>query len=78
MNLVIFTSDAKGISSLNSVINEATKGDINLFLMVCHDTQLKFPIQHRDRYEVLTNCKNSNPTISQTLGVTLPFKPDWL
>ena len=78
MNLVIFTSDAKGTSSLNSVINEASKGDINLFLMVCHDTQLKFPIQHRDRYEVLTNCKNSNPTISQTLGVTLPFKPDWL
>ena len=78
MNLVIFASDNKGLSSLNSVINEASSQNLNLFAMVCHDTQLKYPVQNRDSYEVLTNCKNTNPTFSQTLGVTLPFKPDWL
>ena len=78
MNLVIFASDNKGLSSLNNIINEASSQNLNLFAMVCHDTQLKYPVQNKDRYEVLTNCENINPTFSQTLGVTLPFKPDWL
>lgn len=78
MNLVIFACEAKGLSSLNSIINEATKREINLFVMVCQDTQLRFPIQNKDRFEILTNCENQNPVYSQTLGVTLPFKPDWL
>ena len=78
MNLVIFTSDNKGTSSLNSIINEASERGINLFAMICQDTQLMFPIQNKDKYEILTNCENINPTYSQTLGVTLPFKPDWL
>jgi len=78
MNLVIFASESKGLSSLNSIINEATKRGINLFIMVCQDTQLRFPIQNKDRFEMLTNCEKQNPVYSQTLGVTLPFKPDWL
>lgn len=78
MNLVIFSSDAKGTSSLNSIINEASERGVNLFAMICQDTQLQFPTQNRDKYEILTNCENINPTYSQALGVTLPFKPDWL
>ena len=78
INLVIFATDAKGLSSLNSIINEASERGINLFAMVCQDTQLRFPIQNKDRFEILTNCENTNPTYSQTLGVNLPFKPDWL
>lgn len=78
MNLAVLATDAKGLSSLNSVINEASERGINLFAMVCQDTQLRFPIQNKDRFEILTNCENINPTYSQTLGVNLPFKPDWL
>lgn len=78
MNLVIFASDNKGLSSLNSIINEASDQGLNLFVMVCHDTQLRFPLQNKDKYEVLTNCEDINPTYSSTLGVNLPFKPDWL
>ena len=78
MNLVIFASDNKGLSSLNSIINESSERGINLFVMICQDTQLMFPIQNKDKYEILTNCENINPTYSQTLGVELPFKPDWL
>lgn len=78
INLVILATDAKGLSSLNSIINEASERGINLFVMVCQDTQLRFPIQNRDRFEILTNCETTNPTYSQTLGVELPFNPDWL
>lgn len=78
MNLVIFACEAKGLSSLNNIINNATERGINLFVMVCQDTQLRFPIQNKDRFEILTNCENTNITYSQTLGVNLPFKPDWL
>ena len=78
MNLVIFASDSKGLSSLNSIISKASKHNINLFAMICQDTQLGFPIQNKDKFEILTNCEDINPTYSQTLGVTLPFKPNWL
>ena len=67
MNLVIFACEAKGLSSLNSIINEASERGINLFAMVCQDTQLRFPIQNKDRFEILTNCENTNPTYSQTV-----------
>ena len=78
MNLVVLASDAKGLSSLNSIINEASERGINLFAMVCQDTQLRFPIQNREKYQILSNCENIDPTPSQTLGVILPFKPDWI
>ena len=78
MNVVVFASDAKGLSSLNSTINEISERGINLFAMICQDTQLRFPIQQRDMYHILTNCDDSNPIYSESLGVNLPFKPDWL
>lgn len=78
MNIVIFASDAKHLSYLNSIINEAADRNLNLFAMVCQDTQLKYPLYHKDRFQILTNCEPTNPTFSETLGVTLPFKPDWL
>ena len=43
MNVVIFASDAKALSSLNSVIQEASKQGIRLFAMVTHSTQLRHP-----------------------------------
>ena len=78
MNLVIFACEAKGLSSLNSIMNEASERGINLFALICQDTQLRFPLQNKDRFEILTNCEVINPTYSQTLGVELPFRPDWL
>ena len=79
MNLVIFASDAKGTSSLNSIINEASKRNINLFVMVCQDTQLRYPTHNKNKFEILTNVEDSSQQIwSQTLNTHLPFKPDWL
>jgi hypothetical protein len=78
MNLVIFASDSKGVSSLNSIIDEASKRDINIFAMISQDTQLRYPLHHSDRFQILTNCESTSPYVSKTLGVKLPFKPDWL
>lgn len=77
-NLVIFASDAKGTSSLNSIINEANNRGINLFVMVCQDTQLRYPTHHKDRFEILTNVDSSEKIWSKSLNTFLPFKPDWL
>lgn len=77
-NIVVFAADAKHLSYLNSIINETAQRELNLFALVCQDTQLKYPLHHKDRFQILTNCEPTNPTFSETLGVTLPFKPDWL
>ena len=78
MNLVIFASDSKGTSSLNSIIHEANSRGINVFAMVCQSTQLRYPTIHKNDFQYLTNCDNSNSIYSDSLGVQLPFKPDWL
>ena len=78
MNLVIFASDNKGVSSLNSVIQEANNAGINLWVMMNQSTQLKHPLHNKKSYQIFTNCDNIDPIYSNTLGVQLPFKPDWL
>lgn len=78
MNLVIFASDSKGTSSLNSIIHEANSRGINVFAMVCQNTQLKYPTIHKNDFQCLSNCDNFDPVYSDSLGVQLPFNPDWL
>lgn len=78
MNVVIFASDSKHLSYLNNIITVASNNNLNIFAMICHDTRLKHPLHHKNRYEILTNCSESEITFSETLGVNLPFKPDWL
>ena len=78
MNVVVFASDAKGLSSLNSTINELSNRGHNLFAIICQDTQLKHPKVHRDRYQYLTNVEGDEQVYSNSLGINLPFKPDWL
>lgn len=78
MNIVIFASDAKHLSYLNSIINEVDQGKFNIFAMVCQDTRLKHPLHNKDRYQLLTNVDTKNVVRSYSLGVDLPFKPDWL
>jgi len=78
MNVVIFASDAKGLSSLNSVIQEAGKQGIRLFAMVTHSTQLRHPKYQQNHYQILCNVDRKKVVWSDSLGVDLPFKPDLL
>ena len=78
MNLVIFASDAKGLSSLNSIIQEANSLGIKLFAMITQSTQLKHPVYQQEDFQVLSNVERKSVIRSETLGVDLPFKPDWL
>ena len=59
MNVVIFASDAKALSSLNSVIQEAGKQGIRLFAMVTHSTQLRHPKYQQNGY-FYVNYVNKN------------------
>ena len=78
MNLVIFASDAKGLSSLNSIIQEANSLGIKLFSMVTQSTQLEHPVYQQGDFQILCNVERKSVVRSETLGVDLPFKPDWL
>ena len=78
MNVVIFASDAKGLSSLNSIIQEAGKQGIRLFAMVTHSTQLRHPKYQQNHYQILCNVDRKKVVHSDSLGVDLPFKPDVL
>ena len=78
MNVVIFASDAKGLSSLNSVIQEAGKQGIRLFAMVTRSTQLRHPKYQQNHYQILCNVDRKKVVWSESLGVDLPFKPDLL
>lgn len=49
MNVVVFASDAKGLSSLNSIIEELNKQGHHLFAMVTQETQLRHPIHQKNR-----------------------------
>ena len=78
MNVVVFASDAKALSSLNSIIQEANSLGIKLFAMVTQSTQLKHPVYQQGEFQILCNVERKSIVRSETLGVDLPFKPDWL
>lgn len=78
MNVVVFASDAKGLSSLNSTINELYNRNHNVFAIITQDTQLRYPRVNVDRFQFLTNVESDEKVYSKTLGINLPFKPDWL
>ena len=78
MNIVVVATDAKGLSSLNSVIQEAGKQGIPLFAMVTQSTQLKHPKYQQNHYQVLCNVESKRVLYSDSLGINLPFKPDVL
>lgn len=78
MNLVVFASDAKATSSLNSILFEAHNAGINLFAITTDSTQLSHPISHKSRFNILTNCNNDTQIWSDSLGMNLPFHPNWL
>lgn len=78
MNLVVFASDAKGLSSLNSVIQEASNSGINLFVVASSSTTLKYTPHQISEFQILSNVEDAKVLKSESLGVFLPFKPDWL
>jgi hypothetical protein len=78
MNLVVFASDAKGLSSLNSIIQEASREGIKVFAVVSNSTTLKYTPHQISDFQILSNVENTRVLKSESLGVFLPFKPDWL
>ena len=79
MNVVVFASDAKGLSSLNSLIIELGKNsNIKYYALVCPSTELKDPKIDRGSYKEFTNVKESENVWCEHLNTHLPFIPDWL
>lgn len=78
MNVVVFASDAKGLSSLNSIIEELNKQGHHLFAMVTQETQLRHPIHQKTDYQILCNVPRINKWFSNTLQEQIPFEADWL
>jgi len=78
MNIVFFASDAKALSSLNSIIKESSKKGHRIFAMVTQSTQLAHPILQKNMFKILCNTQRSDVFKSETLGEQIPFKPDWI
>ncbi len=78
MNILIFASDAKGLSSLNSVIQEASKQGHRIFCMISQSSQLVHPIHNKQNFQILCNTPRSNHLYSNSLGEWLPFTPDFV
>lgn len=81
-NIVIFASDAKHASYLNSIINDGWNDPtLNIFYMICSDTLIRYPHSQPSFFSTNNNLKETNSTVphfSDTLNTNLPFKPDWL
>ena len=58
MNVGVFASDAKGVSILNSLVNELHNSDINYFAMLCQNTHLSTPGYPKAEFTHLTNIDN--------------------
>ena len=78
MNIVIFASDAKGLSSLNSIIHQAGERGVRVFAIVTNSTQLQHPTLNQNNFQILTNVGREKVIYSKSLRLDLPFKPDWL
>ena len=78
LNVVVIATDAKGLSSLNSVIKEVSKQGNRLFAMVTQETQLRHPVYQKQDFQILCNVPRTNKWFSNTLQEQIPFDPDWL
>ena len=78
LNILIFASDAKALSSLNSVIQEASNQGNRVFAMVSQHSQLSHPVQNKQNFKILCNVNRSKHLYSNSLGEWLPFTPDWV
>lgn len=60
MNVVVFASDSKALSSLNSSIKELAKRGHRVFSMVTQHTQLQHPIYQKQNYQILCNVSRTD------------------
>lgn len=78
MNVCVVATDAKGLSSLNSIIQELSKQGHRLFAMVTQETQLRHPVYQKADFQILCNVPRQNKWFSNTLQEQIPFDVDWL
>jgi hypothetical protein len=80
MNIVAFASDSKGTASVINVIRELKNTTHNYFFLYSQETQLQFPTSNLDKFNYDSNISEEEwlGIQSETLNVSLPFKPDVL
>lgn len=78
MKIVVFASDNKGWSSLNSIVNELVEADHQVFVLVNEHTRLAVPTVHPEMYGQFTNAETNEEIYVHTMGCNIPFHPDWL
>ena len=80
MNIVIYAGDRKYYSVLEPISKELKNTTHSFLFYYNKQTQLLYPTlpDHKQYFEYDGQIGEENPTISETLGIQLPFKPDIL
>jgi len=82
MNIVIYAGDNKYYKTLLPIVLEIKKRGYNFLFLYNEDTQLRLPHQKEyfsyDGKFPESAYESSTMTISNSLGISLPFKPDVL
>lgn len=80
MNVVVFASDSKGVASVIDVARELKNTDHNYFFFYSQETQLQHPSAGLNNfsYDSNINLDSWEGVWSESLNVSLPFKPDVL
>jgi len=80
MNIVIFASDSKGVSSVINVVRQLKNTDHKYFFLFSQETQLQYPTISLDNFNYDSNVSEEdwNGIHSDSLNISLPFKPEVL
>lgn len=80
MNIVIFASDSKGVASVINVVRELKNTTHNYFFLYSQETQLQYPTINLSTFNYDSNIDENEwvGIFSESLNVSLPFKPDIL
>ena len=80
MNIVLFASDNKGVSSIINVVRSLKNTNHNYFFLYSQETQLQFPTHNLDKFSYDSNIllDDWEGIWSDSLNVSLPFIPDIL
>lgn len=80
MNIVIYAGDRKYYSVLEPISKELKNTTHSFLFYYNKQTQLLYPTlpDHKPYFEYDGQIGEENPTISETLDIQLPFKPDIL
>jgi hypothetical protein len=80
MNLIIFASDNKGVSSVINVVKQLKNTNHNYFFLYSQETQLQYPTHNLDKFTYDSNILEDNwmGVWCDSLNIHLPFTPDVL